>query len=215
MKRTLLASLAIATLLGIGGAARADAPVRGAPARGTELSSAERDALHAGQTVSRPMRFSRGAEGRYVGGVSYQVVRASPREVLLALADVRGLAHALPHTLSAELVSSSGRSARVELVQGKEPFLVTYTLELAQQTGDDSIRFWLDRGRPHDLRDLFGFLRVREFGPGRSLVTVAVAVDLGPGIARLLFEDKVERSILRAPAKLRKFVEPRAVVTAR
>jgi hypothetical protein len=212
MTRTLLVSLAVAVLLVASSAARAEARSR-QPNALAALSSAERDALRAGQTVSRPMRFARG-RGRYVGGVSYQIVRATPREVLLALADVRSLPQALPHTLRAELISSSGRTAKIELVQGKAPFMVTYTLELAQAPHDDSIRFWLDRRRPHDVRDVWGFFRVYEFEPGQSLVTVAAAVDLGPGFARMLFEDRVERTILRAPAKIRNFVEPRALSAA-
>jgi hypothetical protein len=191
----------------------AHAEPRGA-SRGA-LSSAERSALAAGQTVSRPMRFARGESGRYVGGVSYQVVRASPREVLVALSDVNALPHALPHTKSAELLQSSGDRARIELVQGKSPFLVTYTLLLEQAESGDEIRFWLDPRRPHGVRDVWGFFRVQAFGPDRTLITVAVALDLGPGFARMLFEDRVERTILRAPAKIRAFVEPRALAAAR
>jgi hypothetical protein len=90
--------------------------------------------------------------------------------------------------------------------------LVTYTVHLEQTQGVDEIRFWLDPTRPHDVRDVWGYFRVSPFPDGRSLVTVAVALDLGPGIKRLLFEDGVERIILRAPDKIRAFVEPRALL---
>jgi hypothetical protein len=214
MARPLFVWLAIAALLGLSSAAPASAAPRAARAS-AGLTPSERAALRAGHTVSRPLRFARGGDGWYVGGVSYQVVRARPREVLLALADVRSLPKALPHTASAELVSSNGRTAKIELVQGKAPFFVTYTIVLDQALHDDSIRFWLDPGRPHDVRDVWGFFRVREFGPGHTLVTVAAAVDLGPGFARLFFEDRVQRTILRAPAQIRRFVEPRALAAAR
>jgi len=216
MPRTALVSLVVGLSLAFAGVGRAEAGRHGrAGLPSARLSAAERGALSAGRTVSRPLRFARGTGGWYVGGVSYQVVRASPAEVLAALADVRSLPQALPHTQSAELVSSEGRTARVELVQGKAPFLATYTLALEQAESGDTIRFWLDPKRPHDVRDLWGFFRVTEFAPGRTLVTVAVALDLGPGFARLFFEDRVERSILRAPAKIREFVEPRALAAAR
>lgn len=208
MPRTALVSLVVGLLLVTTAATGEEPRSRGArPA----LSAAERRALHGGHTVSRPVRFSDGEDTRYVGGVSYQVVRATPREVLLALADVQALPQALPHTRSAELLSSSGHGARVELVQGKAPFLVTYTIQLEQAPDGNEIRFWLDPRRPHGVRDVWGFFRVREFGPGRTLITVAVALDLGPGLARLFFEDRVEQAILRAPAKIREFVEPRAL----
>lgn len=211
MPRAGLLPLIVGLILALSGVTGAE-PRRSASR--SLLSPAERNALHTGQTVSRRVRFTRGEAGRYVGGVSYQVVRASPREVLLALADVRALPYALPHTHTAELLDSSGHSARVELVQGKAPFLATYTLALEQAPGGDEIRFWLDPKRPHDIRDLWGFFRVREFGPGRTLITVGVAIDLGPGLVRLLFEDRVEQAILRAPARIRDFVEPRALAAA-
>jgi len=207
-----LAGLLTVCALSSSGVADARVPSRFRPGAIQEFSDGEQRTLLAGRTVSRPVRFERGDGGSYVGGVSYQVVKASPTEVLRALADVRSLPRALPRTLSAELVSSSGTSARVEFTQGKAPFLVTYTVHLEQTREGDAIRFWLDPTRPHDVRDVWGYFRVAPFADGRTLVTVAVALDLGPGVARLLFEDGVERTILRSPDKIRAFVEPRAVV---
>ncbi|HEX6765394.1 MAG TPA: hypothetical protein VF103_07955, partial [Polyangiaceae bacterium] len=96
------------------------------------LTHVERAGLASRSLVSRPFRFSRGADGFYVGGVSYQVVRAEPREVLLALASPDSLPRALPATESATLLSSGGRTAHVELVQGKAPFFARYTVVLEQ-----------------------------------------------------------------------------------
>jgi hypothetical protein len=188
-----------------------------APARGAfvpDLSAAERAALASRERVSRPLRFGHGG-GSYVGGVSYQVVRAGPDQVLAALANAESLPHALPSTHEARMVSRDGRTARVELVQGKAPFLVRYTLVLEQAESGNAIRFWLDPSRPHDIEDVWGFFRVEPFGAGKSLVTVAAAVDLGPGLARAFFEDRVQRTILRAPSRIRSFVEPATIASAR
>ncbi len=211
MARWVLASLLAVSWVVSGSTAEARGPRRFGVDQVEELSDADQGALADGRTVSRKVRFTRGRHGAYVGGVSYQIVKASPAEILKALSDVRALPHALPRTLSADLVSSAGRSARVELTQGKAPFLATYTVHLQQAHEGDAIKFWLDPSRPHDVRDVFGYFRVTPFGPGKSLVTVAVALDIGPGLARMLFEDGVERIILRAPDKIRAFVEPRAV----
>lgn len=213
MQRSVIASLAVGMLLGMPGEALADV-ARAPGQRGQALTGAERSALVAGRTVGRPLRFARG-DGSYVGGVAYQVVRATPGEVLRVLADVAAWPAALPRTERAELVSSDGRSARIELVQGKSPFVVKYTLHLEQNVKGDGIRFWLDPTRPHDVKDVWGYFRVQAFGNEFTLVTMAVALDLGPGLPRMLFEDRVERAILRAPAKIRAFVEPRALATAR
>ena len=147
--------------------------------------------------------------------MSYQVVRAEPREIILALASPDSLPRALPATESATLLSSGGRTAHVELVQGKAPFLVRYTVVLEQAEDGNTIRFWLDPTRPHDIRDVWGFFRVEPFGRGESLVTMGAALDLGSGLTRALFEDRVERVILRSPAHIRSFVEPLALASAR
>jgi hypothetical protein len=213
MARLTLASLLVGALL-VAPGLRAELPelVGDAP---TALSAADRQALLAGVTVSRPVHFERGDEGEYIGGVSYQVVQASPARVLASLSDVEALPRALPRTGRATLVSREGSRARVELVQGKAPFLVTYTIHLEQEVGGDSIRFWLDRERPHDVRDVWGYFRVTPFGRDKSLLTLAVALDIGPGLGRMLLSDRVERIILRAPAKIREYVEPARLTSAR
>ncbi|HTQ02393.1 MAG TPA: SRPBCC family protein [Polyangiaceae bacterium] len=177
------------------------------------LDAGERQALEGGATVSRPVRFERG-EGSYIGGVAYQVVNASPARVLAALSDVGALPRALPRTERATLVSRDGRRTRIELVQGKAPFLATYTLNLEQESAE-RIRFWLDPTRPHDVKDVWGYFRVKPFGKNKTLVTLAVALDMGPGLARWLLSDRVERIILRAPGKIREYVEPERLTSAR
>jgi carbon monoxide dehydrogenase subunit G len=179
------------------------------------LSREEQSALATRELVKRPLSFARGADGSYVGGVSYQVVRAEPRQVLLTLADVEALQRVLPATQSATMVSREGRTARVELVQGKAPFWARYTVVLEQSDDGSTIRYWLDPTRPHDIKDVWGFFRVESFGPGKSLVTVAAALDLGPGITRALFEERVQRVILRTPSRIRSFVESLALGSTR
>jgi ribosome-associated toxin RatA of RatAB toxin-antitoxin module len=210
MPRFGLAPLLVGACLALPAAAHA-----GAPPRAPRLTARERDALLSGRTVSRPLRFERGESGSYIGGVSYQLVRASPARVIGVLASVESLPHALPRTESARLIDSGGRTATVELTQGKAPFLVTYSVHLEQMPNGNAIRFWLEPRRPHDVRDVWGFVRVTPFGRGQSLVTMAVALDMGPGIARALFSDRIESMILRAPAKIREYVEPVRLTSVR
>ncbi|HEX5099311.1 MAG TPA: SRPBCC family protein [Polyangiaceae bacterium] len=212
MRSSRLAWLVACALVVLPGAAHAERP-RAAPARG--FTASEREALVAGATVSRPVRFERGENGSYIGGVSYQVVRATPSAVMTALASIENLPRVLPRTQSATLVRSAGRTATVELTQGKAPFLVTYSVHLEQTEAGNALRFWLDPSRPHDVRDVWGFVRVTPFGSGASLVTLAVSLDIGPGIARAFFTDRIERMILRAPAKIREYVEPTRLTSAR
>ncbi len=173
------------------------------------LTEPERRSLGAGGLVSRSLRFAQ-AGGSYVGGVSYQVVDARPELVLAALSDVANWPEALPRTKSAQLIESRGGLPRVELVQGGAFVDARYTVLIDRAEGD-TIRFWLDPSRPHDIRDVWGFFRVKALPGGRSLITVGAALDLGDGLARMLFEDKIAKMLLRAPRQIREFVEPRAL----
>jgi len=180
-------------------------PRAGAPSQA--LSRSEREALLAGEVVARPMQFET-ESGSYRGGVSYSIVNAPAAAVLSALSNVGTLPQALPHTKSARLIDVRGSLARVELVHGGG---TTYTVHIERSALRSELRFWLDSSRPHDISDVFGFFRVEPFGDGKSLVTVAAALDLGPGITSLLFSGAVERSLLSTPGRIRNYVEPRAL----
>ncbi len=176
------------------------------------LSLGQQDALHAGRMVPFTVSFQQ-AGGHYVGGVSYQVVDARPEVVLAALSDVTNWPEALPRTKSARLVDSVNGLSRVELVQGGAFLDARYTVVLQRADGE-TIRFWMDPSQPHDIRDVWGFFRVKALPGGRSLITVGAALDLGDGLPRL-FEDKIARMMLRAPRQIRDFVQPRALALSR
>ncbi|HEY0463758.1 MAG TPA: SRPBCC family protein [Polyangiaceae bacterium] len=197
-------------LTAVGFVALLSATAEAAPqarSRSNELSRSEREALLAGEVVARPMPFETDS-GSYRGGVSYSLVNAPAAAVLSALSNVETLPQALPHTKSARLVDVRGSLARVELVHGDG---TTYTVHIERSAPRSELRFWLDSSRPHDISDVFGFFRVEPFGDGKSLVTVAAALDLGPGITSLFFSDAVERSVLSTPGRIRVYVEPRAL----
>lgn len=178
-------------------------------AAASPFTDRERDALSGGLMVARALRFQHEG-GRYVGGVSYQVVDARPELVLAVLSDVNNWPEALPRTKSARLLDSKDGLSRVELVQGSSLVDARYTVVL-DRADAETIRFWLDPSAPHDIRDVWGFFRVRELPGGRSLITVGAALDLGDGLTRMLFEDKIASMLLRAPRQIRQFVEPRAL----
>ncbi len=171
------------------------------------LSRGECGALLAGEVVSRPLRIETGS-GSYRGGVSYSLVHAPAAAVLAALSSIDTLPQALPRTVSARLIDVRQGLAAVELVHNGG---ASYTVRIERMRGRPELRFWLDPRRPHDIDDVFGYFRVEPFGEGRSLVTVAAAVDLGSGLTSLLFGNAVERAVLGTPRQIREYVEPRAV----
>ena len=189
-------------------AAKAELIARRAATAGG-FSADERAMLLAGETVSRPMTIERDG-GRYVGGVSYQVVRASPDQVLAALGSPRELPSLLPRTKSAKLVGVDSRGALIELCQGTALVDATYSVRV-RRARDGELRFRLDPTRPHGIHDVWGYLRARPFGRHHSMVTVAVALDVGPGMFRALFEERIQRVILGTPRQIRDYLEPRAL----
>jgi hypothetical protein len=129
--------------------------------------------------------------------------------VLAAVTNVAELPNVLPRTESATLVDTTERGVRVELSQGNSVAKATYTVLLAR-TGPGEVRFWLDSSRPHGIQDAWGYFRARPFG-NQTLVTVAIALDVGPGLVRLLFEDRIQRLALETPRHIRDYIEPRAL----
>lgn len=214
MIRFLAACLLALASSGVAPAASAAPPASVVARNVADLTEAERRALLRGEIVSRPMRFSRGGAS-FVGGLSYAVVKATPREVLEALSNAETLPEALPRTVSARLVKEQGHVRTIELVQGRGAFTARYSISLRSEPGGDTLLFSLDRSRRHDIADVSGFFRARSIGGGRTLVTVAAAIDLGPGISRFFLEDRLERTILGAPHHIRQFVEPRALAASR
>ena len=162
--------------------------------------------LVAGKPVHHERQLTRGDQ-RYLGTVSYELVRASPATILGALDDINALPELLPQTRRASLIDSGPGWRRVELVQGNDWLEATYTVRL--EPDPNGFRFRLDRARPHDIDDAFGYFQVEPFDRERSLVTVAAAVDVGSGIVRFLFSDAIENTILTTPNLLRQYTERR------
>jgi hypothetical protein len=166
-----------------------------------------------GWTVARPFEFHVDEHG-YVGGVAFQIVEASSEEVLSALLDVDQIPSALPLTHRATLVSRTGTNdLLVEVVQGTSLAKARYAVRLTR-VGEHAIRFSMDPNHPHDIRDARGYFTATPFSERHTLVTVAVGIDLGQGLARSMFKRQVQKAALSAPAHLRRYVEPRSTASS-
>lgn len=189
-----LAALLIATTAGT--AARADG-----------LAAWESARLDRGETVVREQTIDRG-DHHYVGGVTYTVLDVTAVELTALLEDVSTWRHVLPRTKQARHVGSDHGDALVELVQGNALYEATYTIRV-RKSGRE-MRFWLEPTRPHEIDDAWGFFRVEPFtsrtGEERVLLTYGVLVDVGPGIVRELFEERVRAAMLSVPQLVRRYV---------
>lgn len=188
--RKVLGSLVVAcALVLLGGSARADT-----------LTPSEQARLERGETVIRTQTIDRGDQ-RYVGGVTYTVVDASAAEISALFDDVSAYRHVLPKTKGARNVGVDRGDQLVELVQGNAVYEAKYTIRVRRSTNE--LRFWLEPTRPHEIDDAWGFFRVEPFiapnGEERVLLTYGVLVDVGPGIVRELFEERVRAAMLSVP----------------
>ncbi len=175
------------------------------------LSEEQHRTLRAGGRVEQFVELERDGQ-RYVGGVSYALVRAEPRQVFDVLNGLSTLAQVLPRTRSTRILERSGNRVRVELEQGTSVVSTTFTVFFELEPPDGRydprvVRFWLDPSQPHSIDDVWGFFRATRYDDTHSLVSVGALVDLGPGLIRMLFEERIQRSILRTPNRIRDTVE--------
>jgi len=202
-RRLHLAPLAVACALAL-----APAAARAAPAE-PEASAEDEARLADGATVSYPQTIYRHGR-RYVGGVSYTVINASVPELTGLLADSSAYTQVLPHARDTRLVARTGSDRLVEITQGNSLVQAAYTLLMRTDDGDRRVRFWLDRSRPHDIADAWGYFRVEPLadapdGSPRVLLSYGILVDLGPGLMRDLFESRIQASMLTVPERLRAY----------
>jgi hypothetical protein len=170
------------------------------------LSSNESMRLLRGEAFSRAQELDH-AGRHYVGGVTYEVVDAEPTQLATLLDDVSSWRRFLPKAREATRVGDAGGDALVAITHGSSLLQVSYTLRVHRE--GDVVRFWLDRGRPHDIDDAWGYMRATPMAHGRTLLTWGILVDMGPGLLRELFEDKVQAQALRVPERVRDVVYER------
>lgn len=185
----------------------AEQPLLGARA----FSDEQHRQLREGERVEELVELERHGQS-YVGGLSYVLVQAEPRQVFDVLNRLETLANVLPQTRNLRVLERSGGRVRVEIEQGNSVVSTAFTLffELEPTAGGDEahmVRFWLDPSRPHGIDDVWGFFRATRYDAGRSLVSVGALVNLGPGLIRMLFEERIVRAILRMPNRIRDVVE--------
>jgi hypothetical protein len=172
-------------------------------ARADGLSRGESDRLLRGDTVARTQQVLRG-EHRYVGGVAYTIVDAGLDDLASLLDDVRSWRRFLPKTRDAQQVGSAGADPLVEITHGSPLVKVAYTLRVRRD--GNVVRFWMDRSRPHDIDDAWGFFRAEPMPDGRTLLTYGILIDMGNGLLRDMFEDRVQELALEVPDRVRHVV---------
>lgn len=177
-----------------------------AEAQSTTFSAVERRHLANGELVVRRETRRRG-NLRLIGGTSWQVVNAAPDRVWRAVLDTRGYRRFIPQVAEARVVRRRTGSQLVYIRHHSGPVDVGYHLSIQYQNAQQMARFRVDRSRPHDIRDGWGFFIVTPYGRNRSLVTFGVLADVGSGVVTGLLRPRVHEWMLRIPEQLKRHVE--------
>ncbi|MBW2464662.1 MAG: SRPBCC family protein [Deltaproteobacteria bacterium] len=170
------------------------------------LSSAERARLAQGRLVTRPTTQSRGSL-HLVGGVSYQVINASPDAVWAAMGEPRQWRRMLPQVTESRQVAGEGSERTIYLRQSQGPISKSYYLRATYEESRRELTFVLDTNRPHDLRAAWGFMSVHQYGDGRSLLSYGAMVDIGDGLLASMIRGTMHEWLLRVPSTIKRYVE--------
>jgi hypothetical protein len=184
----------------------------------TEAEGDEAARLERGETVVFDQVLDR-AGRRYVGGTTYTIIDASEGELEPLFGDMHAYQQLLPRTKQARLVGVNNDDFFVELRQGTSLLETSYTIRVRRETGlapeqgasecGTMYRFWLDRTKPHGIEDAWGYFRLEPLADGpngpRVLLTYGILVDLGPGIVRDLFEERLRQLALTVPQLVRRY----------
>ncbi|MCA9531722.1 MAG: SRPBCC family protein [Myxococcales bacterium] len=170
------------------------------------LSSYEQSRLAAGHLVARAERAA-DDPGR-LGGHSWQVVDLPPDVVWSAVRDASRYRDILPGVQAVRVASAHDDAMRVEVVQGRGSISVRYHMLVRFNDARRLAMFRLDTTKRNDVQAAWGFVRVRPYAGGKSLVSFGALTDLEqPTLTSTFVRASIDRALLAVPASLKAYVE--------
>jgi hypothetical protein len=171
-----------------------------------ELTAGDLEEVLGGRMVVKERVVFRNGR-KYVGGLSFQLVHATPEFVITTIFSPEAALEWMPQTLSAVALERAPDYLLVRFEQGEKPFIATHSMHFWRD--DMAIRWKLDPTKHHDIEDAWGFLSATSWGSERSLVTLGILIDLGDGVVRAFAEPDIQRTVLGTPSTIRGYVEAR------
>lgn len=179
------------------------------------LTGHELERLFRGQTVARTQALDHGNR-HYVGGVTYALLDADAGDVARLFDSADAWRRVLPEIRSVRALGTVEEDSLIEVTHGNAILQVTYTMRVHRDAQHPlTARFRLEPRRRHEIEDVWGFLRAEPRADGRTILTYGVLIDMGPGLLRDLFEDRVRETALTVPDRIRGLVEERAAAGRR
>ncbi len=166
----------------------------------------ERARLAAGRLVKRPRAEVRDG-WNMIGGQAWQVIDAPPEAVWKAANDLPRYTEMVPGLSESNVTERRGRVAHVVLrhVYGAIDF--SYPLRFEFRPEERIAVFRLDHSKKSDLRAGWGFVRVRPWKGGKTLLTFSALVDIGDGILVSIIRSAVRGYMLIIPRTAKQFIE--------
>ncbi len=174
------------------------------------LTAEELAALRKTSVVSRQFEFRhRGRD--YLGALSYSGIARPAEAVWQVLTAPSTFPRAWPNTRGASFADSA--HSRLNLHQGSSVVDVHYSVFWRPDELKREIHYWMDRTRPTDFRDTFGFFRIRPDGDQRSVLSVGLALDPGSSLAALLFRGMIHDYMVRPARWIARYMHERTPAT--
>jgi hypothetical protein len=176
------------------------------------LSHLELTKLAAGQLVTRPTREVRG-DMRLLGGASFQVISRPADEVWRALLDTQRYQKMIPTVSKAQTVVSQPDYRVVRFEHRAGPIGMQYDLNLRLDAESHDVTFALDPKIKRGPRAAWGFISLRPYTAGRTLLSYGVMADPGDGLLTSMLRGLVHEWMLRVPEQMKRFMESQAART--
>lgn len=168
------------------------------------LTAQERAALESGGDVSRRIELRQNG-GKYIAAISYGVVPRSCDQVFSVLSNPgKHYTKALPATAAVRF-DNRGDESRLWMKHGNLLINGSYTTHFKISAADGIVRFWLDKQKPRDVKDLFGYFKVSSWGEQHCLVTAAVAVDPGEGMVASMFRGMIGDFLSKSAGRIQRY----------
>jgi len=167
-----------------------------------DFTADERARLERGQLVSRPTERRRG-QSVLVGGVSWLRVTASADSLWRIARDPGAYAHILPAAEEARVVAR-GESGVIVRIRHRYGLVgAAYHASLRFDDSAHMLSFSLDRTRPHDIRQGYGFMMITRVDDTHADVTWGAMADVGSDVVAGMLRPLMQEWMLRVPECLR------------
>ncbi|MBX3269683.1 MAG: hypothetical protein KF729_05455 [Sandaracinaceae bacterium] len=175
-----------------------------APAGGAQqFTRDEVRELERGEPVRRPRTQQRAGQS-FVGGTAWRVIPRPIAEVWRGVEDADHLCDMLPQCVEQRVLSRADARRTLRFTHEYGPIRASYHVRVELRPDARDVSFRLDRSRPNDVRDAWGFLELAPYRGelDRTLVTWGVMADPGSRIMTGVLGGAVQASLLRVPDEM-------------